>query len=1621
MAFASAWTAHAADPALTFAGSGTQSDPWQITSRADVLELARACNGDGTMTGTACGHYAGKYFILTSDIDMSGAEDFYGIATAPKGQSPAVTFKFQGNFDGKGHTIRNMTISGAEFDSDGKALSYSKTGSRKYCGFFGTLEGAVVSNLNIDSSCSVEGWGAVGDIAGQANAGTTITGCSSAAAITAYDQDAGGIVGYLNGAKAATTSSLTDCSFTGSVRAAYRYAGGIAGECNYFKLTDCVSVGKVEMSGFNAVRDNGKQEYGGGIAGVIKNGEVADCFNASAVYVAGKYAGGIVGCIGTTSNNSSGKISACVSIGSVEAADDATCGAIAGFAKTLSPSPVSASWFDTQLWSGKGICGTVADGVGGAATSRMTDGNPLDGLADGKWTYEKGFYPRFKKHDSELIRKTAATYVVLSDGETASDFSKPARISTAMASVTAAMAVGTEYTVANGQIIPSAPGNLTLDTIRLTNGSYRMNIPVVKPPRPFAGSGTEADPYLINDKTDFLNLASLCNEVASAHQDGKWFRQTADIDFKGVENFTGIAARNNAKYNSTPAYYFAGHYDGGGFTISNLKIAGIVRDASGAVVHYGTMGGSVMNVGLFGALNNGGTVENVVMDSSCSVEGYLNVGAIAGWIGENCKVRGCVNGATVVCYDDHGGGIVGYAYTSKIRQGIEITGCVNYGDVLVNDDSAGGIVGDSRGIVSDCVNGGTVISRYFDSCVNAITAQSRRAGGIAGGSTGDILNCLNLGRVYADSVVAGGISGFNSNAMIDADKVRGGRINNCINAGQVSAKDLTTAGAIVGEDFHTAGTETAVLFSNTYYDSQYSGVLGAAGIDKEGITPLPTDSLTGGAALDSIAGSFSWTAGYYPLPSGVSSKEMAKRIASTFVRMPGKETAGNFAAPATINTAMPLEASLSGSQAFYIEDGMVKTYPVSEVSQAVLKLANGDYIRERVLITLPSVFSGEGTETSPYIISTADDFNKIGRFMSESGFDFEDRWFSLTADIDFTNAGECVSAGSSNMFFNGTFEGNGHTLKNFKTAPADSETDVDNVGLFAGIGPRGILRNLKASGVEINANAKGGIFAGSLQGRISGCTADGACKVSVVPGRRHGFSPGFKGENAGGIAGYLAMTALIENCRSGAIVSAHKQAGGIAGGTGYDRGAVIANCVNEGTVGAIAPTEVEVVGNEPTTKYVDAMAGGIVGCLTGDVRKCSNSGTVLATVCNVAGGIVGKALFEANIDSCVNTGEIQAGWQYAGGIIGSTSSSGAGKMGTLVSNCENRGKISTLSGAGGIAGITQNGARITNSVNLAEIKASARAGGIVGRSQSQVEISDCRNAARITGSPAAGIVGDESDGLLTLNRCFNAGDVIVESLNGKAAGILNVGEGTASVNDCYNVASVSGSKYVGGITGYALSANLKRCYNAGKVVCTIEKNEEKYAGNISGTSTVSASNCYYLSWLPVYGLDFSIGEALTDSEMCDSRYQLGTEYVYSDRCLPRLAPTAETDLAKVYSVWYALPEGDSEENLRGRLMLGSLPGVEWKAGGMLTLGNGWAEPSGYGQGTLTASCGDFSRTLTFLCNDGSGVNSVDAEDPLTVRWFTPDGIEVAEPVKGMLLIRISCDSHGNTNAMKIIY
>ena len=101
-------------------GSGTEDNPWLISSVADLQLLANTIN-DGKAAGFdadaaaggkgVAGNYYGYYFKQTTDLDLSDIANW-----DPIGYSGGQDLYFAGHYDGDDHTISNATCAGKNDD-----------------------------------------------------------------------------------------------------------------------------------------------------------------------------------------------------------------------------------------------------------------------------------------------------------------------------------------------------------------------------------------------------------------------------------------------------------------------------------------------------------------------------------------------------------------------------------------------------------------------------------------------------------------------------------------------------------------------------------------------------------------------------------------------------------------------------------------------------------------------------------------------------------------------------------------------------------------------------------------------------------------------------------------------------------------------------------------------------------------------------------------------------------------------------------------------------------------------------------------------------------------------------------------------------------------------------------------------------------------------------------------------------------------------------------------------------------------------------------------------------------------------------------------------------------------
>ncbi len=192
----------------------------------------------------------------------------------------------------------------------------------------------------------------------------------------------------------------------------------------------------------------------------------------------------------------------------------------------------------------------------------------------------------------------------------------------------------------NGKVALALNGKFYVPSEMVEDNDWNF-VPEVR--EGITGTGTEADPYIIDDAYDFMEFSE--NIKTGNTYEGKLIHQKADIDLSDMAEYTGL----NEKFT------FAGTYDGCGNKIKfNLEVS-----TNSTLFPYVT--GTIMNLGSEGSINSsanyaagiarslrpGGKIANcwstvsVTGDSACGIA-YSNYGTI-----ENCFFGGKLSGTTM--------------------------------------------------------------------------------------------------------------------------------------------------------------------------------------------------------------------------------------------------------------------------------------------------------------------------------------------------------------------------------------------------------------------------------------------------------------------------------------------------------------------------------------------------------------------------------------------------------------------------------------------------------------------------------------------------------------------------------------------------------------------------------------------------------------------------------------------------------------------------------------------------------------------------------------------------------------------------------------------------------------
>ena len=811
----------------------------------------------------------------------------------------------------------------------------------------------------------------------------------------------------------------------------------------------------------------------------------------------------------------------------------------------------------------------------------------------------------------------------------------------------------------------------------------------------------EKKEYTIKTPAELNGLALLANGKVGTHETFAGWKLTLgnDISLKG--------------YDWTPIgdyYSFKGAFDGGGHSITDLQID--------VTLNSGDNGAW----GLFGELGDNAKIENLTVDGSVTVIGKqidCNVGGIVGYICKGATVEHCRNLANVTAEANsstvpQAGGIAGY------NEGGTIKNCLNEGKVTIKGTDlsrrmyAGGVVGNAvNGSVEYCWNYGTVDASGVTLKANAPTYFSRFVSGIAG--SGTVLNCANFGMVKTgNGIPASGI---------------GGMVTNSYNMGSVTGPEDKVY-SISKE--RTVNSYTIDLTANTgVYVKNSAGTTDA---DKSQPITITTDAdgknttytigekplvdVLNEACTDmSITGACLWTnkvdAPWNPVHvtqwNGEDVPGAPGKVTVTYYsNMTGSDTGKVDSAVLKDSKSHTFTLKTADELNFRNENGRFLGWALSAEGAVAYPYKDGDFTGAKMVtvseaernVNLYAVWeqlwTGIGTEADPYKISTLDDLKDLQTQVNEGYYQYADKWFALTNDIDMENepwkpigtseshkdAADSDRRGELSNFA-GNLDGNNFTIKNLNVEGAKGEQYVGLFGFATGSNVR-TFKNLVLKGrVEIEENTStgtswcAGLIACAENGNGPGVILDGITVDINIPRAAYSFTAGIVGRGvtqatkcnvygflAGGsgltdynrVSGTFIFKTAMEDCHNYATINGRVAVGLWGGETGK-----VVNCSNSGNLTA--------TGENSYGVHNSGYAAGIA--YKGQFDNCMNDGTVAST----NGSAFGIA-YSGTAEHCRNIGSV-SGALNTYGIVGGGSSS----------FCYNLGQITAKNGkAYGIGG-----------------------------------------------------------------------------------------------------------------------------------------------------------------------------------------------------------------------------------------------------------------------------------------------------------------------------------------------
>ncbi len=732
----------------------------------------------------------------------------------------------------------------------------------------------------------------------------------------------------------------------------------------------------------------------------------------------------------------------------------------------------------------------------------------------------------------------------------------------------------------------------------------------------------------ITGASNTAGIGAFCDKTA-----GKIVGSINYGTIRGTNVSGGVAGRADGSISNSINYgtVYGSSYEIGGISGTAASISGCINygdvtntaDCVGGIV--GSATGKVSGCYNYGNLSGTGRVGGIAYQTSSTIENCENHGNInGGWdlggilafvgSGKSSSIINCTNYGDVT--GDTGlGGILGFSNAGATS--VTITGCVNAEGAVITATSwnTGGIAGNSKAVISDCTNNGTVIAKGT-------------VGGIAGLNTGSITGCTNNGRVEATGDCTQTADNITPSNVTKTDCVSNGTVvipdhklkhHDAVDATcdadgtieydkcTVCGKNFDAEGKVLESIVAPAGHKDtnsdykcdscgSSLCNHTPNDAvkenetkatceasgSYDNVVKCSKCGDE----LIRETITVDALGHSMAGTVDGTAKTYTCENNCGKTYVKYLVTVNYLKLDGSVAAEadvyeyDNETIYTIN-AKTVEGYVPSHD--YVKGHILSAGGTVTIYYSEVDVWDGTSVSESL--------SGSGTAGDPYLIQSAADFayfaSKFNSLTMSATENFAGEYYKMTKSIDL--AGKSLVVGSHSGYnkhqgFGGTFDGNHCSIRGINAEPTNGTSSA----LFGCITVKGTLKNLSVYG-----------------------TAKGTAIVA-------------------GVAAYVR--GVVENVTSYVTVNGGGTVGGVAGDVAALDNTKMFNCVNYGDVTGTA-----------------AIVGGVAGSGGCQMTGCANFGNIVGTT--KVGGICGQTKTVGTIKECNNYGTVQ-GTGNVDGIAG---------------------------------------------------------------------------------------------------------------------------------------------------------------------------------------------------------------------------------------------------------------------------------------------------------------------------------------------------------------------------------